>query len=550
MKCDSHIPCARCSKLELECTYENTKTRSTRIQALRNRQSNTLSHEPPSKSLSEPDQVIALPHTTIQNDASAQVVDLTDDFRIDVNASAPDKDDTATTTFSNEARPSHLQRTATSLSVSSQQTFSGSPRTASVATNTSSFLAGFSQQDILPWINVFLDRLYLTLPIVNRTTLYQGLILGRQHENADFASMVLSLCALSMIQPVLHEENDSMPARLTLATSMLQSAISIRHFDFGESTNVEGVIASFFMFATFFGMGYHKTAWLRLRESVECGKLIGLYSPKTYHSLDAETKGQRFRLLLILAVTERGYALQRNHSISITGKNMHDMKEMYLSIGAQAMSKSQGIYIHDDKDIAAVHGLLQLMRLFDAIDEDVIPCWNRSCAPTLQTCQKLTINHVEKVYHSIAEALTGHGTSPWPERSQALTPVQYADCFVLQQWLLMRLWVSCLTHDLLDGQSLSVCIWPSFVLDIAEKVNDECQVIGSDILEIHGSGMIERIHDIGMGVIMAAQGYDEVLNNQRTTAVVDSILQLLRQFRNQERPFLAALEDAYHSVLQ
>ena len=351
-----------------------------------------------------------------------------------------------------------------------------------------SSIAGFPQSDILPWINVFLDRLYLTLPIVDRTTLYRDLMRGKHNENADFASMVLSMCALSMVQPVLKQEYESMPARLTLATNMLQSAVSIRNFDFGENLTIEGVIASFFMFAAFFGMGLHKAAWLRLRESVESGKLIGLHLPDTYHELDSETKGQRFRLLLILSVTERGYALQRNHTISITGNNINDMKEMYLSIGAQAMSRSQGIYIHDDKDIAAVHGLLQLMRLFDAIDEDVIPCWNRSCAPTLQTCQKLTVDHVEKVYHSIAEALNDDSTSPWPERSQSLDPVQWADCFVLQQWLLMRLWVSCLTHDLLDGRSPLPFIHPWFVLDLAERVNNECQAIGSDTLELHGTG--------------------------------------------------------------
>lgn len=409
--------------------------------------------------------------------------------------------------------------------------------------------AAISHNDILRWIDVYFDRLYLTLPVVNRTTLYQDLMLGRHKEDADFSSMILSICALAITQPVFREEYDFMPARRELAIKMLQAALSLRRFDFGENATVEGAIASFFIFATFFGMGMQKAAWLRLRESVECGKLLGLHQPQAYDGLDTQVKGQRFRFLLILAVTERGFALQRNHTISITGKHVNDMKGMYLSIVAQTMSNTHDIYIHDDKDIVAVQGLLQLMRLFDAIDEQVIPCWNRSCAPTLQACQKLTIHQVEKVYRSVAEALEANGSSPWIDKPPSLNASQWADCFVLQQWLLMRMWVSCLTHELLDSSSELVFMHPCFVLDIAEKVASECMALGTDVLEVHGSGMIERIHDIAMGVIMAAQGYEDVVNMQRTQLILDSYIRLLRQFRDQGRPFTTALETAQLSII-
>jgi len=73
--------------------------------------------------------------------------------------------------------------------------------------------------------------------------------------------------------------------------------------------------------------------------------------------------------------------------------------------------------------------------------------------------------------------------------------------------------------------------------------------LGTDVLEVHGSGMIERIHDIAMGVIMAAQGYDEVVDMQRTQLILDSYIQLLRQFRDQGRPFTTALETAQLSII-
>jgi hypothetical protein len=525
----------RCIRSELACSYEQKITRSKRIAILRGREPDLNTHD-----------------TSLMETAVSNI------HHNDEVISSQQRSHYATFA-SQDVSPPHSSVVDHSFELyrtTSGQTYCSRPAdtppliTPAIATSKdTAWPAGISHNDILRWIDVYFDRLYLTLPVVSRTTLYQDLMLGRHKEDTDFSSMVLSMCALSIIQPVLREEYEFMPARRELATKMLQASLSLREFNFGEAVNVEGAIASFFIFAAFFGLGMHKAAWLRLREAVECCKFLGIHQPQAYHGLDVQIKGQRFRLLLILAVTERGFALQRNHTISITGKHVHGMKEMYLSIAAETLSNTSDIYIHDDKDIIAVQGLLQLMRLFDAIDEQVIPCWNRSCAPTLQVCQKLTINQVEKVYYSVAEALESAGSSPWLDKPQSLNASQWADCFVLQQWLLMRMWVSCLTHELLDSSSELIFMRPSFVLDIAERVASECLALGTDVLEVHGSGMIERIHDIAMGVIMAAQGYDEVVDIQRTQLTLDSYIQLLRQFRDQGRPFITALETAQLSIV-
>ena len=68
---------------------------------------------------------------------------------------------------------------------------------------------------------------------------------------------------------------------------------------------IEAVIASFFMFATLYGLDHPKAAWLRLKEAVECGQLIGLHRPDKYNNLSIEERSQPLRLFLILAVTER-----------------------------------------------------------------------------------------------------------------------------------------------------------------------------------------------------------------------------------------------------
>jgi hypothetical protein len=52
-------------------------------------------------------------------------------------------------------------------------------------------------------------------------------------------------------------------------------------------------------------MGLQNAAWLRLREAVECGRLLGLHRPESYEQYSEIDKGRRLRIFLILSVTER-----------------------------------------------------------------------------------------------------------------------------------------------------------------------------------------------------------------------------------------------------
>jgi hypothetical protein len=424
----------------------------------------------------------------------------------------------------------------------------------------------FSESDVMPWINIFFDRLYPTLPIVNRFALYRDIVGRRQSQDHDFAAMVLSLSALALIQPVLREEHESMPSRIALATKMLQAAMKLRTHTFGENLTVVSVVSSFFMFAALFGLGNQNAAWLRLREAVECGKMIGLHQPDTYRYLTRDEKGQRFRLFLILSVTERGYALQRNHYISFTGQHLSKMDGIYREIETAATSQISSILVHDDKDVTAMRGLLQLMKLFDSVDEDIIPCWNRSCSIAHGSCTRLNAAQVHRVYDAISEAMpstrTRHPAHPGQDNlsadpsalqysGTALNDPQWADCFVLQQWLLVRLWVSCLTHDLLDEDSSLHFMKSAFAVSVAANVWEQCRQFETRVLEVHGIGMIERLFDVAMGVCMAIEhckGLDRAYATTAGHATLQHYFVLLDHLRNGGHTYSSTLREAYDSI--
>lgn len=366
LKCDGGFPCARCARMEFECSFNTQSTRNRRVEQLRGRRSplsspvtasdedgeghdDTRSPESPSFGSGVRD---LLPSGPIPQHMRAGLPDSASSFQTrhrssrqagqwpeDATLQVPDTrgmaidlqhaNDTAVRDTGRDILSTRVQGWSTnepqrhlnqvnerpnSVSVPHQDPRSpldiptvgpdafGSSLTTSIDDTRS---ASFNESEVLPWLDIFFARLSSTLPIVDHTVIYRDVIRGRQETDRNFASMVLSLCALALVQPVFKAESPSMLARTKLARQFLGRALQARGYDWGEDMTIEAVIASFFMFATLYGLDHPKAAWLRLKEAVECGQLIGLHRPDKYNNLSIEERSQPLRLFLILAVTER-----------------------------------------------------------------------------------------------------------------------------------------------------------------------------------------------------------------------------------------------------
>lgn len=165
---------------------------------------------------------------------------------------------------------------------------------------------GISQEAMLPWMDVYFERLHPTVPVLNRTIIYQEMLLRRHHHDPQFGAMLLSLCAFAMTQPVQIHEIESTPSRSTQARILLEASVKMRTtVDFGENPSLHMVLTSFFLFACLFGSGLHKAAHHRLREAVDLATSLSMHLPQAYDGLDPETREQWLRTYLVLSVTER-----------------------------------------------------------------------------------------------------------------------------------------------------------------------------------------------------------------------------------------------------
>lgn len=172
--------------------------------------------------------------------------------------------------------------------------------------STSIWPTNINESNMIPWINVYFDRLHPTLPLLNRSSLFTRIFSHEHRQNPQFGSMLLALCAFSLTQPIEINERPTTSSRANQARLMMHEATRMRSSsEFGEYPTIEAVLTSFFLFGCLFGSNQHNAAFLCLREALDLAASLGLNNPETYYHLPSEVTSQRLRTYLVLSITER-----------------------------------------------------------------------------------------------------------------------------------------------------------------------------------------------------------------------------------------------------
>lgn len=126
--------------------------------------------------------------------------------------------------------------------------------------------ASIQEGCLLPWIDIYFNRLHPTVPVLDRSSLYKSILTQEHRRNPNFGALLLALCAFALTQPVQIDERSSYPTRTLQAKAYLNEAVKMRSCsDFGENPTLEAILTSYFLFACLFGSNQHNAAWHRLR---------------------------------------------------------------------------------------------------------------------------------------------------------------------------------------------------------------------------------------------------------------------------------------------
>ncbi|KAB5518929.1 hypothetical protein GE09DRAFT_507441 [Coniochaeta sp. 2T2.1] len=381
--------------------------------------------------------------------------------------------------------------------------------TLSAGLETANWPPYINEASIIPWIDVYFDRLHPTLPVLSRPSLFTRILRLEHRQNPFFGSMLLSLCAFAITQPIFISERPTSSSRERQAKQLMDEALRMRgSSNFGENPTLEAVLTSFFLFGCLFGSNQHNAAWLRLREAIDLAQTLGLDDPKTYNT---EDKGERLRTYLVLAITERAYAIQRRHPITLNRISLSD------DLTQTCHGLLSGIIVYNEKDAAAIMTLSTMMRLFEVVDG--VECWNGTC----RECS--TSRDTVRAVHDSLARFEGTTQKHWLDDS-AQRPEWGADVIVTQKWLQNRLWCLCLRHNLLDSSRPELCV--GWAVSLAEATLESCRSLSLSSMEAHGIGLIEKLYDIATTAVSV----------QRDAGLGDTFLKVFTTLRGGNHPYL------------
>jgi len=331
VRCDMANPCLTCESRSFECTYSQARKKrgpmGRRIEHLHQMQAKRQNMSTPSMTSPVQDSPLALTENldmerfSTVGSANGDTVHSNPSTLTNVNM------DPRLSTWSASQQHAHATQLATGNQSSVQaysadfllpslpmdsppdayNLFASMPEPDTPRSQSLEFWPrSINQETLLPWIDVYFKRLHPTIPLLNRTMIYQEMLMRRHHIDRQFGAMLLALCAFAMTQPVQIHEVATAPSRSAQARMLLEESVRMRMtVDFGEDSSIHMVLASFFIFACLFGSGQHSAARHRLREAVDLADSLGLHLPHAYDGLDTDAREQWLRTYLVLSVTER-----------------------------------------------------------------------------------------------------------------------------------------------------------------------------------------------------------------------------------------------------
>lgn len=171
-----------------------------------------------------------------------------------------------------------------------------------------------------------------------------------------------------------------------------------------------------------------------------------------------------------------------------------------------------GIIVHNEKDAAGMMGLALLIEIFDAVDEEIVDCWNGRCKVGTSQCRGFDQAKALDIHRSLAHVsdpsryksndwfdpdhsrFDSHSAQASRNLSTFLAETQCADVLITQRWVQNRLWHLCLSHGLLKADSETRELSFHYAFSIAEATLDVCRSVRISAMEAHGIGIVSIVY--------------------------------------------------------
>lgn len=408
----------------------------------------------------------------------------------------------------------------------------------------------------VPYVRIFLRRLYPVFPVVDREALL-ALLEPEEHEERPIpVGMYGFLAALSAA--VIVQLNVADLGALETESSMFggeaadsrwdvnsQLPFSAQFFvaqcmqarqqqDFVEEPDEWTILTSFFLFAYYGNMDQSRSAWYYLREAIGFVQALRLDEEDSYFGVDTETEQRRRRLFWLLLVTERAYAIQHRRRAVL--RPTIDLPRVF-----------------DSQDPKLAYGFVTLAKLFAAVDEAFIAAWTDHPALVGAGMSKQSSQSIAKLLRQddVAGVLS----------VSEIDETQRLDILITQQWLRI---LACQLQKEIPPQSTSSrdghvpCLQDGLrgnthrILDTSRSLLAIISSATPTTLESHGIGMEQKISDVANCLcdLLAELDTNEFYNPLFSAPeCLHNFMVFLAGFRHHESQYLPPLAQKASSVL-
>lgn len=407
----------------------------------------------------------------------------------------------------------------------------------------------------VPYVRIFLQRLYPVFPVVDREALLQLLRPEEQEEEPISVGLYAFLAALSaavIVQlnaadlgafatdiPELDGHGDLQwvlnPQPAFSAQFFVAQCMQARQQqEFIEDPDEWTILTSFFLFAYHGNMALSRSAWYYLREAIGFVQALRLDEANAYKGLRAEIEQRRKRLFWLLFITERAYAIQHRRRTVL--KPTIDLPRVFES-----------------GDPKLAYGFVTLAKVFATVDEVFIAAWANQ--PVLGG-----VGIPQQTSQSIAKLLKHDDVSGVLSVSE-IDETQRLDILATQHWL--RILACRLQRELSPEPTLIKDKYEGFlqndltsntrrVLDTSRSLLHVITSATPTSLEPHGIGMEQKISDVANCLcdILASLDVDDFYTGFFSAPdYLHNFMVFLAGFRNHESQYLRPLAQRASTVL-
>ncbi|KAN0089883.1 hypothetical protein V8E51_018462 [Hyaloscypha variabilis] len=315
----------------------------------------------------------------------------------------------------------------------------------------------------------FFAHKYPIMPILDREQVYASL--PNLHSHPEQYGLITALCAVIILQPEIlgppgasegRINADQLPSSELFISETCRARQYCNHI---ETPTLAAVQTSFFLFAALFPVGKDNSAWFYIREAMTLLQLQHFHEEDTYSAMtDPQYVTYCKRTFWLLFITERAYALQRHRPLTL--QRTIDLPTL-----------------HPNPEATILSGFLDLVSLFQNIDDTFLSLWNLS--PASSTLSPESLIHLQDTLELALPDVFDR------------TEIQQADLLISRQWLKTIVWQLCVSKGLLSSSSTNESMSFNYPVTIARDVVLTSRLLPQTAFEANGIGILEKVFDIG-----------------------------------------------------